>query len=51
MLNLLAKRIAERGEIILTVQMPQAVFKMLGDMNNIKVGDTVTSTEEIRMKH
>ena len=49
-LDLLAKRIAEGGEIILPVQMSQSAFDMLGDLNNIKVGDTLTSTEEIRMK-
>ena len=49
-LDLLAKRIAEGGEIILPVQMSQSAFDMLGDLNHIKVGDTVTSDEEIRMK-
>ena len=49
-LDLLARRIAERGEIVLPVQMSQAAFDMMGNLNHIKVGDTVTSTEEIRMK-
>ena len=49
-LDLLARRIAERGEIILPVQMSQSAFDMLGDLNHIGVGDTVTSAEEIRMK-
>lgn len=50
LLNLMAKRIAEGGEIILPVQMSQSAFDMLGDLNQVKVGDTLYASEEIRMK-
>lgn len=50
LLNLMAKRIAEGGEIILPVQMSQSAFDMLGDLNQVKVGDTLQASEEIRMK-
>ena len=49
-LDLIAKRIAEQGEFILPVQMSQSAFDMLGDLNKVKVGDTLQATEEIRMK-
>ena len=49
-LELLSKRIAEGGEFVLPVQMPQSMFDMLGDLDHITIGDTVTSDEEIRMK-
>lgn len=49
-LDLIAKRIAEGGEFILPVQMSQSAFDMLGDLNKVKVGDTLQSSENIRMK-
>ena len=50
MLRLIAKRIAERGECVLPVEMSQTAFDMLGDINKVKVGDTFQSSEELRMK-
>ena len=49
-LDLLIRKIAEGGEIVLPVQLSPSAYDMLGDLNKITAGDTVTSTEEICMK-
>ena len=49
-LDLIARRIAEQGQFVLPVQMPQAAFDMLGDLDKIKAGDIVKAAEDIHMK-
>lgn len=43
------KRILERGEFILPVEMSNNLFDMM-DIENLKVGDTFQTKEEVRMK-
>ncbi len=49
-LDLIAKRIAEQGEFVLPVELPQAAYDMMGDLNKVKVGDTMQAEEDIHMK-
>lgn len=46
---IIAGRIAERGDFIIPVELPQSYFDML-DIENLKVGDTFQTKEEVRMK-
>lgn len=46
----IAKRMDERGEFILPVELSKSAFDVLGDVKDLKVGDTIQFKEEVRMK-